>query len=354
MEIRNYLKVARKYNASDIHIVAGLPPALRVSGDILLSKSPEVTHEQIEKIIGQIMNDELKSALKAKLQICFSITDDEYGRFRVTVYHRGGRPELTIRLCARDIRSREELGLPASVDDLIKKPSGLILITGPTGVGKTTTMSYLIDLINCDRRCKIVTIEDPIEYVHEHKNAIVIQQELYTDFLSFPSALFHVLRQDPDIIGIGEMRDYETISTALTAAETGHLVLATLHTPDVSQTVERIIGVFPSEQQNQVMIQLSSSLHGIISQQLIPTIDHRSRVLAYEFLVANTAVRNVIRMNECFKLYSILEMGKSLGMQTMDVSLSSLYEKGLISYDSMLSRAAHPEDMRKRYNKNSV
>jgi twitching motility protein PilT len=354
MDIRSFLKAARKYNASDIHIVGGLPPALRVSGEIVMSNSPEVTYEQIHQILSQLMNSEQKTALTTKLQLCFSITDEEFGRFRVTIYHRGGKPELAIRLCAKEIKTRNELGLPAELDDLTKKPSGLILITGPTGVGKTTTMSYLIDLINCEKRCKIVTIEDPIEYVHSHKHAIVIQQELYTDFLSFPSALVHVLRQDPDVIGVGEMRDYETISTALTAAETGHLVIATLHTPDVSQSVERIIGVFPPEQHSQVIIQLAGSLQGIISQQLVPSVDYKERFLAYELLICNTAARNVIRQNECFKLYNILEIGKTHGMRTMDASLGELYEKGLISYDSLLSRVAHPDNIRKRYNKSSV
>lgn len=354
MELDQILNAARKFNASDIHIVAGLPPALRVGGEIIMAKSEVLTRENIKSIVYSIINDAQKNVLEKDLQLCFSTNNDTFGRFRTSVYFRDGCPEMAIRLCGEAILSKEELALPKVITELVKKPSGLLLITGPTGVGKTTTMNYMIDQINSERRCKIVTIEDPIEFVHHHKRAIVIQQELYADVHSFSSALIHVLRQDPDVISIGEMRNYETISTALTAAETGHLVIATLHTPDVSQTVERIIGVFPPSQQGQVLIQLANSLQGVISQQLMPTIDRKKRILASEVLVCNTAVRNVIRNNECYKIYSILETSGHLGMQTMDSSLQKLYEEGLISYDSLLSKCAHPDEIRKKYNKRSV
>lgn len=352
--LRKILQASREHSASDIHLVAGLAPAIRVNGDIFMAKSDAISSEKLSRIVNETLNDEQKKQLKKELQICFSLSDDEFGRFRISVYHRGGGPELAIRMCSQDIKTRDELALPQELDGLLNKTAGLILITGPTGVGKTTTMSYMIDQINCDRRCKIVTIEDPVEYVHHHKNAIVIQQEVHTDVISFSKALVHVLRQDPDVIAIGEMRDLETISTALTAAETGHLVIATLHTPNVSQTVERVISVFPPGHQSQIMVQLADSLQGVISQQLIQTVDKSRRVLAYELLICNGAVRNVIRNNECYKLRNILTTSSSVGMRSMDMSLAELYEQGLISYEAMLSRATHPEDMRKKYNPASV
>jgi len=354
MHFKKLLIASRKHNASDMHLVIGLPPALRVSGQIILAQGNPITEQDILSMMEELLNDEQKNILKTKLQLCFSLQDNEMGRFRVSVYHRCGKPEMSIRICNQQVSERHTLKLPKVIDEFLTKPSGLVLITGPTGVGKTTTMNYMIDHINSNRRCKIVTIEDPIEYIHEHKNAIVVQQELYTDVLSFSSALVHVLRQDPDVIAIGEMRDYETISTALTAAETGHLVIATLHTPDVSQTMERIIGVYPPAHQGQVLVQLANSLQGIISQQLVPTIDMKDRVLAYELLVCTSAVRNIIRSNECFKLINILETGSSVGMHTMDSSLVALYEKGEISYDSMISRASRSEDLRKKFNKANV
>lgn len=354
MKFDQLLEAARMNKASDMHLVVGLPPALRVNGEIIMARGQELTANTLRSLVDEILNEKQKSVLSDEMQLCFSMNNDAYGRFRISIYHRGGHPEMAVRICNQEIQEKETLRLPDEIDSWLSKPSGLILITGPTGVGKTTSMNYMIDYVNSNRRCKIVTIEDPVEFIHPHKNAIVIQQELFTDVLSFPSALVHVLRQDPDVIAIGEMRDYETISTALTAAETGHLVIATLHTPDVSQTMERIIGVYPPSQQSQVLVQLANSLQGVISQQLVQTVDLNSRVLAYELLICNTAVRNVIRSNECYKLSSILETGSSLGMQTMDTSLMDLYEKGLISYDSMLSRSSNQDDIRKKYNKNDV
>jgi len=354
MKFEQLLEAARTNKASDMHLVVGLPPALRVNGEIIMARGQELSAKILHDLVDEILNDEQKSILKTKLQLCFSMNHEGLGRFRISIYHRMGNPEMSVRICNKEIQKKNTLRLPDAIDSWLSKPSGLILITGPTGVGKTTTMNYMIDHINSSRRCKIVTIEDPIEFVHLHKNAIIIQQELYTDVLSFSSALVNVLRQDPDVIAIGEMRDFETISTALTAAETGHLVIATLHTPDVSQTMERIIGVYPPAQHGQVLTQLGSSLQGIISQQLVQTSDFKERVLAYELLMCNTAVRNIIRSNECYKLVHILETGSSAGMQTMDTSLMNLYEQGTISYDSMLSRASRPDDIRKKYNRGNV
>jgi twitching motility protein PilT len=262
---------------------------------------------------------------------------------RLTFYKRNGHPEMSIRFCGERIATREELGLPLKIDEMARRPNGLFLITGPTGAGKTTTLNYMVDLINSERRCKIVTIEDPIEFVHENKRAIVIQQELLTDVRSFNRALIHVLRQDPDVIVVGEMRDYETISTALTAAETGHLVLATMHSPNVSHALERILGVFDGNAQRQIILQLANALQGIIAQDLLPAADRTRRVLAYELIVASGAVRNLIRENQVHQLENTIQTGRKEGMVLMDNCLYDLYCKCLITYDTALSRARHPD-----------
>jgi twitching motility protein PilT len=270
------------------------------------------------------------------------------GRVRVTLYRRNGHPELSVRFCGHDIPSREELGLPKVIDDLARRPNGLVLISGPTGAGKTTTMNYMVNLINEERRCKIVTIEDPIEFVHENKRAIIVQQEILTDVRSFNRALIHVLRQDPDVIVVGEMRDPEAIATALSAAETGHLVLATMHSPNVAHAIERIVGVFEGSAQRQVILQLSNALQGIIAQELLPAVDRSRRVLAYELVVATSGVRNLIRENQLHQLENLIQMGRKEGMTLMDNCLYDLYCKCLISYDTAVSHARNPDRIIKR------
>jgi len=250
---------------------------------------------------------------------------------------------MSFRFCGEKIATRQDLGLPEKIDELARKPNGLFLITGATGAGKTTTLNYLVDVINTERRCKIVTIEDPIEFVHENKRAIVVQQEVLTDVRSFNRALIHVLRQDPDVIVVGEMRDHEAISTALTAAETGHLVLATMHSPNVSHALERIIGVFEGNAQRQIVLQLANALQGIISQDLLPAADRTRRILAYELLVANGAVRNLIRENQIHQLENTIQTGRKDGMTLMDNCLYDLYCQCLITYDTAVSRARHPD-----------
>jgi twitching motility protein PilT len=246
----------------------------------------------------------------------------------------------------REVKNLDELGLPPIVAELTRKPTGLILITGPTGSGKTTTFNSMIDLINRDRRAKIITVEDPIEFVHPNKRSIVVQQEVHTDTHSFGKALIHILRQDPNVIGVGEMRDLETISTALTAAETGHLVISTLHTPDAPQTVERIIDVFPSQQQTQVRMMLASSLVAVVSQALLPRVDIEGRILACEIMVCDQAVRNIIRENKLQLLYNVIVTGQAHGMQTMDLSLKNLYQRGIITYDTAATMSKNPEELR--------
>jgi len=257
-----------------------------------------------------------------------------------------GVPEMAIRICESRVRDREELGLPAVVEELTRKTNGLILVTGPTGVGKTTTLNLMVDTINHERRAKIVTIEDPIEYVHENRKSIVIQQEVMTDVHSFRQALVHVLRQDPDVVVIGEMRDLETIETALIAAETGHLVLATLHTPDSVQTIQRIYSVFPGTQQNAITMQLANSLQAIIAQKLIPRADGKGRIIACEVCIATSAVRNHIRERQPHMLYSEMQTGRKHEMQTMDQSLIDLYQRGDITYDAAVSHAREPNTIR--------
>jgi twitching motility protein PilT len=267
---------------------------------------------------------------------------------RASVYLHAGVPEMAIRLCETAVRSRQELSLPPVVDELARLPNGLILITGATGNGKTTTLNYIVDLINRSRRAKIVSIEDPVEFVHHNQNSIVVQQEVYTDTPSFRQALTHVLRQDPDVVVIGEMRDLETVTTALTAAETGHLVLATLHTPDAVQTVQRIFSVFPHEQQNNIMYQLANTLQAVLAQRLIPRSDGKGLLLACEVCIATPAVRKRIREGEPHLLFSEMQMGRKHQMQTLDSSLLEYYQRGEITYDVAISNAHDPDNIRQR------
>jgi twitching motility protein PilT len=337
------LASANDFDASDLHLVAGVPPAFRVNGEIIIADEDVLTEKEITEMAESLLNEKQKKKFEEEWELCISLLHSVAGRVRATFYRRNGHPEISLRFCGESIASREELGLPERIDELAKKPNGLVLITGPTGAGKTTTLNYLVDLINTERRCKIVTIEDPIEFVHQNKRAIVVQQEVLTDVRSFNSALVHVLRQDPDVIVVGEMRDHEAIATALTAAETGHLVLATLHSPNVSHALERMIGVFEGSAQRQVILQLSNALQGIISQDLLPAADRTRRVLAYELLIANGAVRNLVRENQLHQLENTLQMGRKDGMVLMDNCLYDLYCKCVITYDTAVSRARHPE-----------
>jgi len=339
------LTAANEYDASDLHLVAGVPPAFRVNGEIILADEDALSEAQLSAIAEGMLNEQQKRKFEQEWELCISLLHETAGRIRATFYRRNGCPEMSCRFCGEHIATREELGLPEKVDDLARRPNGLVLVTGPTGAGKTTTLNYMVDLINTERRCKIVTIEDPIEFVHANKRAIVVQQEVLTDVRSFNRALIHVLRQDPDVIVVGEMRDYEAISTALTAAETGHLVLATMHSPNVSHALERVVGVFEGSAQRQIILQLSNALQGIIAQELLPAADRTRRVLAYELIVANGAVRNLIRENQLHQLENTIQTGRKDGMTLMDNCLYDLYCKCLITYDTALSRARHPDQI---------
>ena len=343
IDLDSLLSAAKEHKASDLHLISGVPPAYRINGEIILAEEDAMSTEQLIEITNSLLNDHQREKFEREWELCISLFHRAAGRVRVTVYRRNGTPELCFRLCGESILPREELGLPAKVDELARKPNGLVLITGPTGSGKTTTLNYMINLINSERRCKIVTIEDPIEFVHENKRAIVVQQEVLSDVRSFNRALIHVLRQDPDVIVVGEMRDFEAISTALTAAETGHLVLATMHSPNVTHALERIVGVFEGSAQRQIILQLSNALQGIIAQELLPAADRTRRVLAYELIVANGAVRNLIRENQIHQLENTIQTGRKEGMTLMDNCLYDLYCKCLITYDTAVSRARHPD-----------
>ena len=334
--------------ASDLHLIVGVPPAFRINGDIIFAEADALTAEAVTQMAFGLLNEEQRRTFEREWELCISLPHSVAGRVRVTFYRRNGSPELSIRLCGERIPEREELGLPPRIDDLARRPNGLVLITGPTGSGKTTTLNYMIDLINRERRCKIVTIEDPIEHVHRNQRAIIVQQEILSDTHSFNRALVHVLRQDPDVIVVGEMREHEAISAALTAAETGHLVLATMHSPNVMHAFERITGVFEGSLQRQIVMQLANSLQGIIAQDLLPAIDRSRRVLAYEVLIATNAVRNLIRENNKHMLDTAMQTGGKEGMVLMDACLYDLYCRCLISYDTAMSRARNPERISKR------
>lgn len=348
MNFLNHVRAARDGGASDLHFIAGLPPAARIDNEITLMKSPPIDAQGMRAIVGELLNEIQKEHLERTRGLCFSLTDCETGRIRVTVYYHAGCPEISVRLCSFTIPDAKSLGVPEVVDEFSRRPNGLVLVTGATGSGKTTTLNYMVDVINRERRAKVVMIEDPVEYVHRCEKSLIVQQEVHTDALSFPQALTHVLRQNPDVIVIGEMRELETIGTAITAAETGHLVLATLHTPNTVQAIERITAVFPASQQPQVVLQLANCLQGVVSQSLIPRADKSGRVLATEVLVATPAVRNIIRDNNLHLLYTSIETGRREGMVSMDQCLLSLYQKGIITYDAAISRCRSTETFKAR------
>ncbi len=346
--LEKFLNSVNEIDASDLHLVAGVPPAFRVNGEIILADEDALTEGEITDMVDSLLNEQQRAKFEQDWELCISLLHSVAGRVRVTFYRREGHPEMSLRFCGDRVATREELGLPQQLDELARRPNGLVLITGPTGAGKTTTLNYLVDLINSERRCKIVTIEDPIEFVHQNKRAIVVQQEVLTDVRSFNRALIHVLRQDPDVIVVGEIRDHEAILTALTAAETGHLVLATMHSPNTAHALERIVGVFEGNMQRQIVLQLANALQGIVSQELMPAADRTRRVLAYELLIANNAVRSLIRDGQLHQLENTIQTSRKEGMVLMDNCLYDLYCKCLITYDTAMSRARNPERIRRK------
>lgn len=337
------LREAVSSQASDLHITVGLPPVLRISGNLTKTNNAILSPDDTDVLFKSITTAEQQSLFQQCGELDFSYSIPGISRFRVNAFRQRGTTALAVRVVTEQVPTLEQLGHPEIVKILSRKPRGLVLVTGPTGSGKSTTLAAMINLINYERSCHIITLEDPIEYLHKHNKSIINQRELHADTKSFASALRAALREDPDVILVGEMRDPETIATAITAAETGHLVFATLHTGDAAQTIDRIIDVFPPYQQQQIRIQLSLTLQGIISQQLLPRTDGFGRVAALEVLVATPAVRNLIREGKTHQIISVIQTGAKVGMQAMDMSLRDLYRRGIVPYEDALSRAMDPE-----------
>jgi len=338
------LAVSRK--ASDLHLTNQCAPILRIDGVLVAVNSPALSREELKQLIYQALSEQQIRKFEAEKELDFSLAPKGMDRFRVNVHVQRGAVEAALRRIPMLIPTMETLNLPLIAADLARKPNGLVLVTGPAGSGKTTTQAAMVDRINAEAAKVIICIEDPIEYLHVNKRSIVKQREVYRDTNTFAEALKRCLRQDPNVIVIGEMRDLETISAALTAAETGHLVIATLHTPDAPQSIDRIIDVFPPHQQPQVRLQLSSTLQGVISQQLIPLASGKGRILAAEVMIATAGVRNMIRDRQTEQIRSAIQTGASLGMKTMDKALKDLCEKSLISYEVALSLAAKAEEFK--------
>jgi len=330
--------------ASDLHLTSDSPPAIRLDGHIeLLGDFPELTPEIVRELVYRITTTQQQKHLELARQLDFAYGIRGLARFRVNAFYQRESLAAAFRTIPTDIRSLEDLGLPSSLHELTSKPRGLVLVTGPTGSGKSTTLASLIDEINRTRTDHIITIEDPIEFLHTHKRCLVNQREVGHDAIGFAEALRGALRQDPDVILLGEMRDLETIATALTAAETGHLVFATLHTQSAPSTIDRIIDVFPAAQQDQVRMQLANSLQGIVTQTLIPRVDGTGRACALEILLLDDAIRNIIRQGKIEQVYSYMQTGTRRGMQTMEQSLTELVQRGAVSVPEAVSRSSRPE-----------
>jgi twitching motility protein PilT len=346
MEIRELLILCIEKKASDLHITENEPPILRIDGRIHRTDLGMLNKQDLKRMIYSILTNPQKEMFEKDLELDFSLALPGLDRFRVNIHVQKGSVEGAFRRVPLVIPSIEDLGLPPIALELARKPNGLVLVTGPTGVGKTTTLAAIINLINNERECLIVCIEDPIEFTHTNKKSIIKQREVYSDTHSFAEALKHTLRQDPNVIVVGEMRDLETISTTLTAAETGHLVLATLHTPDAPQTIERIIDVFPPYQQQQVKLQLADCLQGVVSQLLLPHASGKGRVLSTEVMVGTPGIRNLIREQEIEQIPTLMQTGSQFGMKTMDKSLKELFQQGLITLDAAISKVKNPEEFR--------
>jgi len=348
VDFAQMLKDVIEVNASDLHLTVGSAPMIRVRGELRgLDGYPQLTSKDTRDMVYGILSNDQRKRIEEDWQVDFSYSVPRMGRFRVNAYMQRASVGAAFRLIPSEIKSVDQLGLPTVVHEFVKKPRGFVLVTGPTGSGKSTSLAGMIDEINQTRHEHILTIEDPIEFLHRHKKCMVNQREIGNDAQSFQLGLKAALRQDPDVILVGEMRDLETISTALTAAETGHLVFATLHTQDTAQTIDRIIDVFPPHQQQQVRVQLSVALQGIITQQLLPTADGSGRVAACEVLSITPAVRNLIREGKTHQIHSVLQTGGATGMQSMDAALAQLVRGGKITRELAEQRSSTPEELRR-------
>jgi len=348
VDIKNLLKVMPERNASDLHITANSPVHIRVDEKLYPLDDKILTGEDTKESVYALLKPEQIKQFERDLELDLSIEVQGLARFRINVFYQREAVGCAIRIIPFEIVDFETLGLPVKITtELCKKPRGLVLVTGATGSGKSTTLASMIDYINNYRPCHIITIEDPIEFVHKNKKAIIDQREVYRDTHSFGESLKHVLRQDPDVILIGEMRDYETIESALIIAETGHLVFATLHTSDAVQTINRVIDVFPSHQQQQIKTQLSFVLLGVISQELIPKAEGKGRALSTEVLVATPAVRSLVREGKVHQIYSVIQTSQKDGMKTMNQSLAQLYNNGVISFEDCVMKSSNPDEIYK-------
>jgi len=347
MNFADVLLEVIRVNASDLHLTVGSPPMVRERGELRALDYPALSSQDTREIVYSILTNDQRQRLETDWQIDFAYSIPGRARFRVNAFHQRASIGAAFRLVPSEVPELEDLGLPPVLTDFTNKPRGFVLVTGPTGSGKSTTLAAMVNRINRERREHIMTIEDPIEFLHKHRSCIVNQRELGADAPSFALALKAALRQDPDVILVGEMRDLETIATALTAAETGHLVFATLHTQDTAQTIDRVVDVFPPEQQHQVRVQLSVALQGIVTQQLLPTADGQARTVATEVLIPTPGVRNLIREGKTHQIYSALQTGGAHGMQTMDASLADLVRQHKITRELAESRASSKDELKR-------
>ncbi len=343
--IEEMLKIAKEAGASDVHLTVGVPPKMRVNGKLITMDYNKLLPPDTKALLDEIMNEQQKARFEEWGEYDMSFSIPNQGRYRANAYKQRGSVALALRLVGTQVPSAESLGLPPSVIDLYQRKRGLVLVTGPTGSGKSTTLAAIIDKINNNRECHVITLEDPIEYLHQHRRSMVNQREIGLDSQNYATALRAALREDPDVILVGEMRDFETISVAITAAETGHLVLSTLHTIGAASTVDRVIDVFPPHQQQQVRVQFANVLEAVVSQQLIPRADGSGRVAAFEVLHANHAVRNLIREAKSHQLMSIMQTNRKMGMIAMDEAIMQLYTAGTITRDMAIQFAQDPDGM---------
>ena len=344
LDIVDLLQLAVQRGASDLVITVGLPPMIKVDGTFSTTEYETLSPQMTRRLMYSMMDERQQRIFEENKELDFSFSLPGQGRFRVNVFYQRGSVGGVLRVVPMTIKSFEELGLPKIVSDITMNPRGLVLVTGPTGSGKSTTLAAMVDFINENRHCHIVTIEDPIEFFHKHKSSIVNQREVGVDTYDFSRALRSVLRQAPDVILVGELRDFETIRSAITAAETGHLVMGTLHTNSAAETIDRIVDVFPEEQQEQVRVQLSNNLVAVLTQQLLVRAYGNGRVLAYELMIANSAVRALVREGKSHQLTSVMQTSGQMGMITMDAYLAELLKKKLISYEVGMARATDAKE----------
>jgi twitching motility protein PilT len=344
--MHDLLTILVERGASDLHITTGTYPQIRVHGTLTsLNQFEPLQPQDTQRLAYSVLNERQKQKFEEDNELDLSFGIQGLARFRCNIYRQRGAVACAIRLIPTKIRGFKELNLPPIIEQIAERPKGLVLVTGPTGSGKSTTLAAMVDKINAERSEHIVTIEDPIEFVHQHKKCLVNQREVFSDTQSFKNALKYILRQDPDVVLVGEMRDLETIGAALTIAETGHLTLGTLHTNSCAQTMNRIIDVFPTNQQDQVRAQLALVLEGVFCQQLIPTSDGRGRVMATEIMVVTPAIRNLIREEKIHQIYSAMQAGQKFGMQTMNQSMLNLIQRGKISREDALNRTTDPQEL---------